>query len=89
VISEFKDSIGGPQYSDHSHGSMVFDGRYKSVVYHGHRIGELYDTQADPGEFENLWDDPGARDLKLEQLKLHLDTMMATISAGPERRLAY
>lgn len=89
VISEFKDSIGGPQYGDHSHGSMVFDGRYKSVVYHGHRIGELYDTQADPGEFENLWDDPGARDLKLEQLKLHLDTMMATISAGPERRLAY
>jgi arylsulfatase len=89
VISEFKDSIGGPQHADHSHGSMVFDGRYKSVVYHGHRIGELYDTQTDPGEFDNLWDDPAARDLKLDRLKFHLDTMMATVSAGPERSVAY
>jgi arylsulfatase A-like enzyme len=89
VISEFKDSIGGPQHADHSHGSMVFDGRYKSVVYHGHRIGELYDTQADPGEFDNLWDDPAARELKLDRLKFHLDAMMATVSAGPERSVAY
>ena len=89
VVSEFKDSIGGPQHADHSHGSMVFDGRYKSVVYHGHRIGELYDTQADPGEFDNLWDDPAARELKLDRLKFHLDAMMATVSAGPERSVAY
>jgi arylsulfatase A-like enzyme len=89
VVSEFKDSIGGPQHADHSHGSMVFDGRYKSVVYHGHRVGELYDTEADPGEFDNLWDDPGARELRLERLKAHLDAMMATVSAGPERAVAY
>lgn len=89
VVSEFKDSIGGPQHGDHSHGSMVFDGRFKSVIYHGHRIGELYDTSADPGEFDNLWDDPGARDLKLERLKFHLDAMMATVHAGPERSVAY
>jgi arylsulfatase A-like enzyme len=89
VVSEFKDSIGGPQHADHSHGSMVFDGRYKSVVYHGHRVGELYDTEADPGEFDNLWDDPGARELKLERLKAHLDAMMSTVSAGPPRAVAY
>ena len=89
VVCEFKDSIGGPQHSDHSHGSMVFDGRYKSVVYHGHRVGELYDTEADPGEFDNLWDDPGARELKLERLKAHLDAMMSTVSAGPPRAVVY
>lgn len=89
VLSEFKDSIGGPQHTDHSHGSMVCDGRYKTVVYHGHRIGELYDLEDDPGEFNNLWDDPAARDLKLEQLKRHLDTMMGSVSAGPERSVAY
>ncbi|MFN0160394.1 MAG: sulfatase, partial [Burkholderiales bacterium] len=89
VVAEFKDSIGGPQHADHSHGSMVCDGRYKTVVYHGHRIGELYDLANDPGEFDNLWDDPGARDLKLELLKQHLDAMMATVSAGPPRALAY
>ncbi len=89
VISEFKDSIGGPAHADHTHGSMVFNGRYKSVVYHGHQIGELYDLQDDPGEFDNLWDHPAARELKLERLKAHLDAMMATISAGPPRSVAY
>jgi arylsulfatase A-like enzyme len=89
VISEFHDSIGGPRHTDHTHGSMVFDGRYKSVVYHGHRIGELYDLQEDPGEFDNLWDDPAARELKMERLKAHLDAMMATVSAGPPRSVAY
>ena len=89
VICEFKDSIGGPAHADHTHGSMVFDGRYKSVVYHGHQIGELYDLQNDPGEFDNLWDQPAARDLKLERLKAHLDAMMATVAAGPPRSVAY
>jgi arylsulfatase A-like enzyme len=89
VVCEFKDSIGGPQHSDHTHGSMVFDGRYKSVVYHGHRIGEIYDLASDPGEFDNLWDDPGARELKLDRLKYHLDALAGTISAGPPRNIAY
>ena len=35
--------------ADHTHGSMVCDGRYKSVVYHGHAIGELSDLECDPG----------------------------------------
>ena len=89
VVCEFKDAIGGPQHVDHTHGSMVFDGRYKSVVYHGHRIGEIYDLKSDPGEFDNLWDDPAARDLKLDLLRQHLDAMMATVSAGPPRGVAY
>jgi len=89
VVAEFKDSIGGPKHTDHTHGSMVFDGRWKSVVYHGHRIGELYDLHQDPGEFDNLWDVPAARDLKAERLKAHLDAMMATVSAGPPRSVAY
>ena len=89
VVCEFKDSIGGPRHTDHTHGSMVFDGRYKSVVYHGHRIGEIYDLENDPGEFDNLWDAPEARELKTELLKNHLDAMMATVSAGPPRSVAY
>jgi len=87
VICEFHDAIGG--HPDHSHGSMVFDGRYKSIVYHGHRIGELYDLETDPGEFDNLWDEPSARGLKLDRLKYHLDAMMGTVSAGPPRVAPY
>ena len=87
VTSEYFDSMGG--HPDHTHGSMVFDGRYKSVVYHGHAIGELYDHASDPLEFDNLWDRPDCRDLKADRLKYHLDAMMGTVSAGPPRIVNY
>ncbi len=87
VISEYYDAMGG--HADHSHASMVFDGRWKSVVYHGHPVGELFDTAADPQEFDNLWAAPGADALKLDRLKYHVDAMMATISAGPPRFVDY
>lgn len=83
VVSEYFDAIGG--HPDHTHGTMVCDGRYKTCVYHGHEVGELYDLATDPGEFDNLWDDPAARDLKLDRLKYHLDAMMGTIGVGPPR----
>ena len=84
VVSEFKDSIGG--HPDHSHGSMVFDGRFKSIVYHGHEVGEIFDHASDPGEFDNLWHDAP---LRAERLKAHLDALAATISAGPPRSALY
>jgi arylsulfatase A-like enzyme len=36
VVCEYHDAIEGQP--DHTHGSMVFDGRYKTAVYHGHAI---------------------------------------------------
>jgi arylsulfatase len=85
VVAEFKDAIAGGG-GDHSHGSMVFDGRWKSVVYHGHPVGEIFDHAADPGEFDNLWADVP---LRAERLKAHLDAMAATVSAGPPRAAPY
>ncbi|MEZ5593410.1 MAG: hypothetical protein R3F53_22945 [Gammaproteobacteria bacterium] len=68
-----------------THATMRFDGRYKSVVYHGLDLGEIYDLQNDPGEFDNLWDIPAAHELKCQLLHAHLDAVMATSSAGIER----
>jgi arylsulfatase len=68
-----------------SQASMFFDGRYKMNVYHGHDIGELYDTASDPGEFDNLWGRAGARDLKLVVMKQAFDATMATSDAGVRR----
>jgi hypothetical protein len=64
---------------------MNFDGRYKTIVYHGHGFGELFDLENDPGEFINLWDDPGSQTLRHSLLHNHLDAVMATSDAGIER----
>ena len=82
VVCECNDAL---QLPDASHGTMYFDGRYKSIVYHGHNIGEIYDLESDPGEFHNLWNEPDCKDLKEALLVKHFDAIMATSSAGIPR----
>jgi arylsulfatase A-like enzyme len=65
--------------------TMFFDGRHKLSVYHSHGLGELYDLVADPGEFEDLWDDPAHRDLKLELLRRSFDATVLALDRGPPR----
>ena len=58
---------------------MHRDERYKLAVYHGSDYGELYDLSRDPGEHENLWEDPGHRDVRCRMIKASFDaTAMAT-----------
>jgi arylsulfatase len=92
VVSEYNDAMGtgttGRGY-DASHGTMSFDGRYKVAMYHGHDMGELYDLERDPGEFDNLWDRPGCDELRCRLLKQHIDAVMATSGAGIRRVRSY
>jgi hypothetical protein len=62
---------------------MLFDGRYKLVVYHGIDEGELYDLQTDPGEFENLWSDPRSADRKFVMMKRLFDDCILRADPGP------
>lgn len=60
--------------------------RYKLTVYHGHGLGELYDLQDDPWEFDNLWDDPGHRELRAKLMYESFDAhVMLTTDVGSRR----
>lgn len=82
VRCEYIDALDMP---DGSVASMVFDGRHKLSLYHNHGLGELYDLQADPGEFVNLWDSDRHTALKADLIQRSFDAHMTSLYAGPAR----
>jgi arylsulfatase len=86
VVCEYYDAVDLPAAT---HATMYFDGRYKSVVYHGHTLGELYDLQEDPDESNDLWDSDKHDELRHRLLLKHFDAIMATSGGGVERTDSY
>ena len=69
-----------------AYNTMVRDERYKVVVYHSSELGELYDLETDPDEFDNLWDKPEHRELRFEMVKKCFDASVFTLDPLPVRR---
>ena len=66
--------------------TMYRDRRYKLSIYHGHEIGELYDLETDPWEFDNLWDDADHAVLKTRLLKASYDaSILSGVDVGTRR----
>ena len=82
VRCEYYDALDLP---DASFATMYRDTRYKLVIYHGHSLGELYDLREDPGEFNNLWDDPAHTEKKLDLIQRSFDASMLAMDRGPRR----
>ena len=82
VRTEYYNAIDMP---DGTFATMYRDQRYKLIVYHGHGLGELYDLEKDPGEFENLWDDPTSETVKLDLIHKSFDASMLAMDRGPRR----
>lgn len=67
-------------------GTMYRRGQYKLSIYHGKQLGELYDLDADPWEFDNLWDNPDYESLKHELIYESFDDhVMKTTDVGSRR----
>ncbi|MFN8526087.1 MAG: sulfatase-like hydrolase/transferase [Chloroflexota bacterium] len=69
--------------------SMYRDRRWKLVVYHGLGVGELYDLETDPGEFDCLWDSPAHQTVKAELLLKSYDATVAAMPYGPPLVMPY
>ena len=87
---QHRDAVFSEYYNSWSHrgeayGTMLRTRSEKIVVYHGVDEGEFYDLEADPDEFENLWDEPAARDRKFELLKRCFDASVFTMDPHPPR----
>jgi arylsulfatase A-like enzyme len=82
------DVVSRVQYEG-SYATMYRDTRHKIVVYHGHEQGELYDLEKDPGEFENLWNDPDYVDLRFDLMRRNFDALAFSVDPGPPQKTPF
>ena len=66
-----------------TYATMLRDRRHKLVVYHGLGVGELFDLDADPGEFENLWNSPAHASIQCDLLRQSFDALALAVDYGP------
>jgi len=85
VICDFNDSVGFSPVPDRTQATMTFDGRHKLILYHSHDIGELFDLDTDPGEFDNLFDLPEVADLQARLILRHVNAWAATVTPRGRR----
>jgi len=68
-----------------AYGTMLRTDAAKIVVYHGTNQGELYDLEADPDEFDNLWNSVEHQSLKLDLLQRCFDASVFSMDPDPPR----
>lgn len=83
VFIQYDHQVSNPGTNVPARVHTLIDGRYRLSVFHGTGWGELYDLQNDPGEFDNLWDDPKHKALRGEMSERLLLTEIEHIDRVP------
>lgn len=68
---------------------MIRDRRHKLTLYHGTGLGELFDLDADPQEFENLFERPEHTHLRQRMTDRLIDTLALHADLGSPRIARY
>ena len=57
----------------------------KSAPEHEPEAWELFDLEADPGEFDNRWDDEAFAEERFRLMKLNFDALALALDTGPKQ----
>jgi arylsulfatase A-like enzyme len=82
VYSTYTNALAHAEKDARAYGTMIRTRRYKLVNYHGHGVGELFDMEKDPGEFNNLWSDPDHQRIKMDLMIRSFDLTVRTTNIG-------
>ena len=83
VYTEYYDS--GGIYNPPPMATMVRTATHKLIYYHSLEFAELYDLEKDPGEFNNNWSSPHARDVRDMMTVKMINRMADTVDPLPVR----
>jgi arylsulfatase len=87
VRSEYFDAL-DPEFTGGSgtFGTMFRTRSHKLCMYHDKNLGELYDLENDPWEFEDLWDSPSHQPIKHRLIREAFDAhVVLTTDMGSPR----
>ena len=62
--------------------------RYKLCLYHDKQLGELYDLEHDPWEFDDHWDSPEYQEIKHQLIREAFDAHVVLTTDMGSRRIA-
>lgn len=87
IYSEHYDS--SSLYAPPALGACIRTASHKLTCFHNPDTGELYDLKKDPGEVDNLWASPGAKNIRHELMERLVGRMIDTVDPLPERKTTW